>query len=234
MANIAAAEEGDDCWHCYIDAVVASSAGKSEVRRVVRRCCHLKSSLLLPFDDNKVAACCVGDLCLRRHLPCSCCGRLRFAAAGDFVNCKDSRWWLPSQCATRSRICHLAAKVESVGLQQCRIESAGLQQCESDPDFGPMQGTRSQSVPDFGPMQLVSDFDPTQRARPWLVPDSGPMQLVPNFGPMQRARPWLVSGLRSDAVGKVLNFQKRSSGRLQCTHHLFSPGCLYSDIFYSC
>ena len=42
-------------------------------------------------------------------------------------------------------------------------------------DFGPMQGTRSQSVPDFGPMQSVPDF--------------GPMQLVPDFGPMQWARP---------------------------------------------
>ncbi|XP_052623388.1 uncharacterized protein LOC128128466 isoform X2 [Lactuca sativa] len=33
---------------------------------------------------------------------------------------------------------------------------------------------------------------------------------------------------------KVLSFQKRSSRRLQCTHHLFSLGCLYSDIFDSC
>ncbi|XP_042752351.1 uncharacterized protein LOC122194987 [Lactuca sativa] len=30
----------------------------------------------------------------------------------------------------RSGICHLAAGVASVGLQQCGIESAGLQQCE--------------------------------------------------------------------------------------------------------
>ena len=33
------------------------------------------------------------------------------------------------------------------------------------PDFGPMQGTRSQSVPDFGPMQFPG-FGPMQWARP--------------------------------------------------------------------
>ncbi|XP_052622162.1 uncharacterized protein LOC122195513 [Lactuca sativa] len=33
---------------------------------------------------------------------------------------------------------------------------------------------------------------------------------------------------------EVLSFQKRSSERLQCTHHLFSLGCLYFDIFDSC
>ena len=33
---------------------------------------------------------------------------------------------------------------------------------------------------------------------------------------------------------QVISFQKRSSERLQCTHHLFSLGCLYSDILDSC
>nr|KAJ0199703.1 hypothetical protein LSAT_V11C600317780 [Lactuca sativa] len=46
-----------------------------------------------------------------------------------------------------SRICHPTARVLSAGLQQCEFS-----------DFGPMQGTRSQSVPDFGLMQLVPDF----------------------------------------------------------------------------
>ena len=59
---------------------------------------------------------------------------------------------------------------------------------QSVPDFGPMQGTRSQSVPDFGPMQVVLDFGLMQGTRSQLVPDFGLMQF-PDFGPMQWARP---------------------------------------------
>nr|KAJ0192942.1 hypothetical protein LSAT_V11C800399880 [Lactuca sativa] len=112
------------------------------------------------------------------------------------------------------------------------------------PDFGPMQGTRSQSVfvlrSDTGGKAPVSlDFGPMQGTRSQSVSglwsDAGgkaPVSL--DLGPMQWARSQSVSGLWSDAGGKApvsldlgpmqwarpsTQFQKRSSKRLQCTHH---------------
>nr|KAJ0202468.1 hypothetical protein LSAT_V11C600325580 [Lactuca sativa] len=49
------------------------------------------------------------------------------------------RWWLPPYTAI-SGICHLAAGVETAGLQQCGIVSTGLQQCDVSylPVAGPL------------------------------------------------------------------------------------------------
>ncbi|CAI9263603.1 unnamed protein product [Lactuca saligna] len=81
------------------------------------------------------------------------------------------------------------------------------------PDFGPMQGTRSQSVsglrsdaggkapvsPDFGPMQGTRS-----QSVSGLWSDAGGKALVsPDFGPMQGTRSQSVSGLRSDVGGKA-------------------------------
>ena len=116
------------------------------------------------------------------------------------------------------------------------------------PDFGPMQGTRSQSVsPDFGPMQGTG----SQSVSGLRSDAGGKAPVSPDLGLMQWARPsmcficyCMVCGRLGEltklhAYGfqfwfQVLSFQKRSSERLQCTHRLFSLGCLYSDIFDSC
>ncbi|CAI9266338.1 unnamed protein product [Lactuca saligna] len=82
------------------------------------------------------------------------------------------------------------------------------------PDFGPMQGTRSQSVsglrsdaggkapvsPDFGPMQGTR----SQSVSGLRSDAGGKAPVSPDFGPMQGTRSQSVSGLRSDAGGKAL------------------------------
>ena len=95
------------------------------------------------------------------------------------------------------------------------------------PDFGPMQGTRSQSVPDFGPMQLVPDFGLMQWARPsmWFICIVWYVVVWGSSLSFVLTVSVLVSGT-SASRGK-------SSGWWHRTHHSFSfyPGSWFGSWF---